>query len=115
MTYDLNNLLEYKDYLGTVEYALEGNVFHGKVIGIDGLISYEGKDLDGLRQDFIGAIDDYLSMCVDEGIAPQKPYYSHLSVKISLAMHKSLAVFSAKHSKTMSETVEEALANFITA
>ena len=115
MTYDLGNLLEYRDYLGTIEYALEGNVFHGKVIGIDGLIAYEGNNPDSLHKDFIEAIDDYLEMCEGEGIAPQKPLYNHLNVKISLALHKDLAAFSAKHSKTLSETVEEALANYITA
>ena len=115
MTGDLNNLLEYSDYLGTVEYTLEGNVFHGKVIGIDGLISYEGKDLESLRQDFIEAVDDYLEMCGEEGIPPQKPYYSHLNVKISLALHKNLAAFSAKKNKSLNEAVEEALLNYISA
>ncbi|MCL2378658.1 MAG: type II toxin-antitoxin system HicB family antitoxin [Defluviitaleaceae bacterium] len=115
MTYDINNLLEYNGYFGTVEYALDGNVFHGKVIGIDGLISYEGRDLDGLRQDFEGAIDEYFAMCKDEGLEPQKPYFSHLSVKIPLALHKNLADFSAKYNKTLNETVEEALAGYITA
>ena len=115
MTYDLNNLLQYNDYLGTVEYALEGNVFHGKVIGIDGLIAYEGTDLDSLKRDFNEAIDDYLAMCEKERIAPEKPRYSHLNVKISLALHRNLAVFSAKHNKTLNEAVEEALVSYITA
>jgi len=115
MTYDLNNLLEYNDYLGTVEFSLEGNVFHGKVVGIDGLISYEGHDLESLRQDFEEAVGDYLAMCVDEKIEPQKPYFSHLNVKISLALHKNLAAFSSRHNKTLSETVEEALVGYIMA
>ena len=115
MTYDFDNLLEYNNYLGTVEFSLESNVFHGKVIGIDGLISYEGHDLDSLRQDFEVAIDEYLSMCNDEKIEPQKPYFSHLNVKISLALHRNLAAFSSRHNKTLSETVEEALVGYITA
>jgi len=115
MNYDFNNLLEYNGYLGTVEFALEGNVFHGKVIGIDGLISYEGKNLESLRQDFEEAIDDYFTMCKDNDIELQKPHFSHLSVKIPLTLHKHLAAFSIKNNKTLSEAVEEALADYITA
>ena len=115
MTYDLNNLIEYNGYLGTVEFALEGNVFHGKVIGIDGLISYEGHNLDSLRQDFEEAIDDYFVMCKDQGLEPQKPYFSHLNVKIPLALHKNLTAFSTRHNKTLSEAVEEAITGYITA
>ena len=115
MTYDLNNLMEYNNYLGTVEFSLESNVFHGKVIGIDGLISYEGHNPESLRRDFEEAVDEYLSMCNDEKIEPQKPRFSHLNVKISLALHRNLAAFSSKHNKTLSETVEEALEGYITA
>ena len=46
---------------------------------------------------------------------PEKPHYSHLNVKISLNLHKSLAAFSVKHNKTVNETVEEALSSYITA
>ena len=115
MTYDFNNLLQYNDYLGTVEYALESKVFHGKIIGIDSLISYEGNDLESLTDDFKGAVDDYLSLCKDEGITPEKPHYSHINVKIPLTLHKNLAAFSTKHNKTLNETVEEALSSYITA
>ena len=36
----MSNLLEYKDYLGTVEYSSSDKVLYGKVIGINGLVSY---------------------------------------------------------------------------
>lgn len=41
----MSNLLEYKDYLGTVEYSSSDKVLYGKVIGINGLVSYEGDSL----------------------------------------------------------------------
>lgn len=34
----MSNLLEYKDYLGTVEYSSSDKVLYGKVIGINGLV-----------------------------------------------------------------------------
>ena len=59
----MSNLLEYKDYLGTVEYSSSDKVLYGKVIGINGLVSYEGDSIESLQADFEEAVDDYLVMC----------------------------------------------------
>jgi predicted HicB family RNase H-like nuclease len=34
--------LEYKGYTGTIEYSKEDDLLYEKVLGIKGLISYEG-------------------------------------------------------------------------
>jgi len=115
MTYDLSNLLEYNGYLGTVEFSLEDNVLHGRVVGIDGIISYEGNDLESLKQDFEIAVNEYIDMCEVEAIKPQRPYFSQLNIRIPPALHKNLASYSARHNKTLNETVEEALTHYITA
>ena len=38
----MKNLIEYKGYLGSVEFSSEDEVFFGKIQGIRSLISYEG-------------------------------------------------------------------------
>lgn len=55
--------LEYKGYYGTVEFSEADNIYFGKVIGINGLISFEGDSIQSLQEDFKGAVDDYLEMC----------------------------------------------------
>jgi predicted HicB family RNase H-like nuclease len=35
--------LDYKGYAGSIEYSPEDNLLFGKVLGINGLISYEGE------------------------------------------------------------------------
>lgn len=55
-------ILNYKSYRGTVEYSEKDKVFYGEVLGIKGLISYEGRTIEELKQDFQGAVDDYLDM-----------------------------------------------------
>ena len=77
----MNNFFEYKGYTGTIEYSAEDDVLFGKVIGIRGLISYEGDSLFTIKNDFIAAVDDYLELCKSEGIEPQKPTITALSVQ----------------------------------
>ena len=56
-------LLKYKGYTGSVDYSEEDNCLYGKVLGMSkDMITYEGKDVNELRRDFEGAIDDYLAL-----------------------------------------------------
>lgn len=64
--------MKYKGYIGSVEFSSEDIVFFGKVLGIRALISYEGKNAKGLVSDFHRAVDDYLSLCVERGIEPER-------------------------------------------
>ena len=57
--------LHYKGYDGSVEFSEEDAVFHGKVVGIKALISYEGDSVSAITQDFRNAIDEYLDLCVE--------------------------------------------------
>lgn len=107
------NVLEYKGYTGTVEFSAEDNILFGKVIGIDGLISYEGESISSLREDFETAIDDYLEMCAEKGIEPQKVYKGTFNVRISPELHRSLAVYAASHNMTLNSTVEQAIMNYV--
>lgn len=55
--------LSYKGYTGSIEYSREDDLLFGKVLGIKGLISYEGETGHALEDDFKQAIDEYLSDC----------------------------------------------------
>ena len=39
----MNNTMEYKGYLGSVEFSEEDALFYGKILGIRVLVSYEGS------------------------------------------------------------------------
>ena len=110
----MNNILEYKGYYGTVEYSTEDKILFGKVLGINGLISYEGESVHSLKEDFEGAIDDYLSMCSEKGIEPEKVYRGNFNVRVSPELHKSLVVFSASRGQTLNSAVEEAIRRYVT-
>ena len=56
----MNTTMEYKGYIGSVEFSEADELFYGKVQGIKSLISYEGRNAKELISDFQGAVDDYL-------------------------------------------------------
>lgn len=107
------NVMEYKGYIGTVEFSAENNILFGKVIGINGLVSYEGESVSQLRADFEESVDDYIEMCTEKGIEPQKCYKGSFNVRISPELHHTLAVFATSHNMTLNATVEQAIQKFV--
>jgi predicted HicB family RNase H-like nuclease len=79
---DSGKMLEYKGYFGTVEYSEADNVLHGKVMGIKGLISYEGISLEALTGDFQDAVDFYIETCHAENRQPQIPAPAQLGATL---------------------------------
>lgn len=111
----MNNLLEYKGYCGTVEFSASDKVLYGKVVGINGLLSYEGDSINALKEDFESAVDDYLETCKEKGLEPEKAYRGKFNVRVSPEIHKNLVMYSASHGKTLNSTVEEAIRHYISA
>ena len=70
----MSDYLEHKGYRGSVEYSAADGILFGKVVGIDSLISYEGDSLQSLREDFEYALDEYLEICAEKGMEPEKAY-----------------------------------------
>ena len=70
----MNNTVEYKGYVGSIEFSEEDALFFGKVMGIRSLISYEGENAADLISDFHSAVDDYLAVCEAQGREPEKAY-----------------------------------------
>ena len=111
----MNNTIEYKGYLGSVEFSEEDSLFYGKVMGIRSLISYEGETAKELLEDFHGAVDDYLETCVAEGRQPEVAYKGSFNVRISPELHKRLVVDATAHQMTLNSYIEETLKNSVAA
>lgn len=105
----MNNTMEYKGYIGSVEFSEEDGVLFGKALGIRALISYEGETGKELLQDFHDAVDDYLSLCKDQGIEPERAYKGSFNVRISPELHKKIAVLATEQRISLNSFVENAL------
>lgn len=111
----MNNTIEYKGYLGSVEFSEEDGLFYGKVMGIRSLISYEGETAKELLEDFHGAVDDYLEACAVEGKQPEVAYKGSFNVRISPELHKRLVVYATAHQMSLNSYIEETLKNSVAA
>ncbi len=105
----MNNILEYKGYNGTVEYSADDNVLFGKVIGVKSLISYEGKSVEELKADFESAVDEYLELCAEKGIEPEKNYKGSLNVRFSPETHRKATLIALSEHISLNQFIENSV------
>lgn len=76
-------------------------------------VRQQGHSIDELRNDFESAVDDYLELCEEKGIEPDKTYKGSFNVRISPSLHRSLALYSAAHNQSLNASVEAAIEYYI--
>ena len=103
------NCLNYKGYTGSVVFSEEDGVFHGKVIGIKALLSYEGDSVGLITEDFHNAIDEYLDYCAEHDIEPEKPFKGSFNIRIGSELHRKAALAASAKGVSLNAFVEETL------
>ena len=103
------NYLNYKNYTGNVCFSEEDAVFHGKVVGIKALISFEGDSVSAITDDFHKAVDEYLKFCAAKGKEPEKPFKGSFNVRISADLHRKLAITATTRGVSLNTLVEDAI------
>ncbi len=66
-------MLRYNGYTGHVEFDDEAGLFHGEVIDLRDVITFQGTSVEELERAFRDSVDDYLEFCEERGEEPDKP------------------------------------------
>jgi predicted HicB family RNase H-like nuclease len=102
--------MKYKGYVAEVEFDEKAGLFHGEVINLRDVITFEGKTVDELRQAFQDSVDDYLEFCAERGEEPEKPYSGRFVVRIEPELHRRIAVEARRRGMSINALVGEVLA-----
>jgi predicted HicB family RNase H-like nuclease len=108
----MKNYLEYKGYIGTVEFSAEDKVFFGKIQGINDLVTFEGISVNELEKSFHESVLDYLETCASLNKAPDKVFKGSFNVRVSQELHQKTALLASKKGLNLNDVVKEAL-NYI--
>ncbi|MFO7883930.1 MAG: type II toxin-antitoxin system HicB family antitoxin [Desulfobacteraceae bacterium] len=102
-------MIEYKGYFARVEFDDEANIFHGEVINLRDVITFQGESVDELRKAFTDSVEDYLEFCSERGEDPEKPYSGKFLVRVGPELHKTLVIQARKNGKSLNTWVNDAL------
>jgi len=109
----MKDMINYKGYYGSVHYSDEDGVFHGKIEFIRSLVTYEGRDVKGLRKAFENGVDDYLELCAQEGKEPEKPFKGSFNVRTGSELHRKATLFARAKGTNLNKVVAEALEKYL--
>ncbi len=102
-------MMEYKGYIANVEFDDEADIFHGEVINLRDVITFQGKSVDELRNAFKESVEDYLEFCAVRNEEAEKPYSGKFSIRISPALHRQIALKAKKEKKSLNVWVSKTL------
>ncbi len=102
-------MLKYKSYTGHVEYDDEAGVFHGEVLDLRDVITFQGKSVEEVEQSFRESIDDYLEFCEQRGEEPDKPFSGRLMLRLPPNLHRKVYVNALREGKSLNQWIAERL------
>ena len=85
-------MMKYNSYLADVEYDDTAKIFHGEVLGIRDVITFQGKSVDELEKAFHDSVDDYLVWCKERGEEPERTFSGKLQLRLTPELHRKLSV-----------------------
>lgn len=103
------NILSYKGYQGRFEYDPEADLFHGEVLHLADVITFQGRSIDEMKQALEDSVEDYLEFCARKGRQPEKPYSGRFNVRLTPEMHRRIASKAAEDGKSLNTWVAEVL------
>ena len=109
------NTLQYKDYIGSVEFSEADGVFFGKIEGINAVVTFEGESVKELTAAFHEAVDDYLILCEEEGIEPHKSYSGAVNLRLTPDLHSRVAAVAKQAGLSVNAFIRRAIENQIAA
>src|SRR5271168_2166803 len=102
-------MMEYKGYVGKVEFDDEAEIFHGEVIDTRDVITFQGRSVDELKTAFQESIDDYLALCKQRGEEPNKPFSGQFVTRIPPELHRQVNLAASISGKSLNAWVVEQL------
>ena len=106
-------MMKYKGYTGHVEYDDEAKIFHGEILGIKDVVTFQGTTVDEIEQAFMDSVDDYLAFCKERGEEPDRPFSGKFNLRISSDLHAKLSIAAKLQGKSLNSYITKMLQRFV--
>ncbi|GAB6276130.1 MAG: type II toxin-antitoxin system HicB family antitoxin [Rectinema sp.] len=102
-------MLNYKGFIGSVEYDDSAETFYGTVVNANAVMSFRGRSVGELKTSFHDVVDTYLDDCAVRGVDPEKPYNGKITLRVPPELHRRLAARAASRRTSMNNYLESIL------
>ena len=102
--------MKYQDYEAIISFDDEADIFHGEVVNIRDVITFQGQSVDELRTAFQESVEDYFAFCAKRGEEPEQPLSGRFLLTIEPQLHKQIYSKAKQEGKSLNAWVREKLA-----
>ncbi len=101
--------MKYKNYIAIAEFDDEANIFHGEVINIRDVITFQGTSVKELRKTFKDSVEDYLAFRAKRGEEPEKPFSGQFVLRLNPEQHRQIVIAAKREGKSLNTWAKEHL------
>jgi predicted HicB family RNase H-like nuclease len=103
------NTMTYKGYEAIIEYDEDTEFFHGEILNLRDVITFQGQSVAELKQAFADSVEDYLAFCKERGEEPEKPYSGQFVVRLEPPLHRALVSAAKRAGMSLNKWVAATL------
>ena len=101
--------MRYRGYTARVEFDEDEGVLHGRVLGIRHVVTFEASSVNELEEEFHHSVDEYLLLCGERGIQPDREVSGDLVVRIDPDLQRRVTLAASGRQMSIDAWAEEAL------
>ncbi len=101
--------MKYKGYQGHVSYDEEAKIFHGEIVGLRDVVTFQGTSVKELEKAFKDSIDEYLNFCKELKRAPEKPFSGKLLLRLPPEIHERVAYEAERSGLSLNTWIKQGL------
>ena len=102
-------LMHYKGYEAVIEFDEDADIFHGEVINLRDVITFQGASAAELKQALAESVEDYISFCKERGEEPERPFSGQFVVRAEPRLHKAISIAARRDGVSLNKWVTSAL------
>ncbi len=103
----MNELMEYKGFKAKVQFSADDNVFFGRLLGIDDIVTFEGKTVRELKRSMKDAVEFHIEVCKKTGKDLKKPFSGKVFLRLPTELHARISEAAARNGKSINEWGKE--------
>ncbi|MBN1646442.1 MAG: type II toxin-antitoxin system HicB family antitoxin [Spirochaetales bacterium] len=101
--------MTYKGYTGIVVFDEDARIFHGEVVGLKDIVTFQGSSVDELEKAMAESVDFYLDWCRERGKEPDKPYSGKLMLRTTPELHSQAVIAASRIGVSLNKYIEKAI------
>jgi predicted HicB family RNase H-like nuclease len=105
----MTDRIKYKDFIGSVHFSAEDEIFYGRIEGINDLITFEGSTVSKLKAAFKEAVVDYIELCDEVGKEIFKSFKGSFNVRVNPELHSKAFEHALIEGKSLNQFIKEAI------